>query len=191
MSGVITGLLLAAGAGTRMGLPKALVHSPTGESWLARSVHALRRGGCDAVVVVLGAEADRARPLVPGGVEIVTATDWAAGQSASLRSGLQHLSRTPAGAALVHLVDLPDVGPEVVAAVLRAAHATRTPLEALLCRATHGANPGHPVLIGAAHWPALMAELTGDRGARDYLREHPVVDVECGHLASGMDVDRA
>ena len=46
------GLLLAAGAGTRMGRPKALV-----DDWLVRSVETL--ADCDRVVVVLGARATR------------------------------------------------------------------------------------------------------------------------------------
>ena len=53
------GLLLAAGAGTRMGTPKALVRDQDGTSWLLRSVGVLRDGGCVGVTVVLGAEAAR------------------------------------------------------------------------------------------------------------------------------------
>ncbi|TWP33047.1 hypothetical protein FGL98_22435 [Leekyejoonella antrihumi] len=39
-------MLLAAGAGRRMGLPKALMCGRDGTSWLARSVHVLHNGGC-------------------------------------------------------------------------------------------------------------------------------------------------
>jgi len=56
---MIHGLLLAAGAGRRMGRPKALV-----PGWLRASVAALRAGGCDRVTVVLGAGADEAAPLL-------------------------------------------------------------------------------------------------------------------------------
>ena len=55
----IIGVLLAAGAGRRAGGPKALRVDPDGTSWLLRSITVLRDGGCDAVVVVVGAEADR------------------------------------------------------------------------------------------------------------------------------------
>ena len=71
------GLLLAAGAGRRMGMPKALMSDDAG-SWLVRGVATLRDGGCTRVTVVLGAEADRARPLVdPLDVSVVVADDWA------------------------------------------------------------------------------------------------------------------
>ncbi|MDO9496643.1 MAG: NTP transferase domain-containing protein, partial [Nocardioides sp.] len=102
------GLLLAAGAGSRLGTPKALVHDAAG-SWLARATATLREGGCDDVTVVLGAGADEALSLLDGlGVDVVIASDWAEGMSASLRAGLRAL---PAGAdaAVELLVDLPDV----------------------------------------------------------------------------------
>lgn len=57
------GLLLAAGAGTRMGRPKALVVDEHGP-WLSRTVATLLDGGCDRVVVVLGAGAVEARALL-------------------------------------------------------------------------------------------------------------------------------
>lgn len=57
------GLLLAAGAGTRMGRPKALVVDEHGP-WLTRAVATLLDGGCDRVVVVLGAGATEARALL-------------------------------------------------------------------------------------------------------------------------------
>ena len=82
-----TGLLLAAGAGRRMGRPKALV-----EDWLVRAVGVLRDGGCAQVVVVLGAAADEARLLLEGqDVEVVVAGDWDEGMGASLRAGLAAL----------------------------------------------------------------------------------------------------
>lgn len=170
-----TGLLLAAGAGRRMGTPKALV-----DDWLRRSVRALIDGGCQRVVVVLGASADEARVLVEDdeSVEIVVADDWADGMGASLRAGLLATS----GDVLINLVDLPDVGADVVARVLATG--------AMLARGTYDGRPGHPVLVGAAHRDALMQTLYGDAGARAYLDAHDVLGVECGDLATGADVDR-
>ncbi len=176
-----TGLLLAAGAGRRMGTPKALVHDLDGTSWLRRAVQALTQGGCEQVYVVLGADADEARPLLDGlSTEVVIATDWAEGMGASLRAGLAAVGG--GGGLLVSLVDLPDVGPAVIARVLAA--------ESGLARAAYDARPGHPVLFGASHLEPLMATLHGDVGARSYLAAHDVTLVECGDLATGADVDR-
>lgn len=180
----VHGLLLAAGAGSRMGLPKALVLDAAGEPWLARSVDVLRAGGCEAVTVVLGAAVEEAVPLLDGhGADVVVAHDWAEGMSASLRAGLSSLA--PAEAALVHLVDLPDVTAEVVARVLAAASGPAT-----LARASYAGRPGHPVLLGHDHWTPIVASAGGDHGARDYLRDRDVALVECGDLAGGEDVDR-
>ncbi len=185
----VVGLVLAAGAGRRMGGPKALV-----DDWLPRSVAVLREGGCAEVTVVLGASAPEAAALIPG-VPVVVAQDWAEGMGASLRAGLQELSDRLDGpgrldglgadAVLVSLVDLPDVGPDVVRRLLD------RPLERdTLARATYDGRPGHPVLIGADHVAGIIASATGDRGARDYLAAHPHDEVECGDLATGVDVDR-
>ena len=175
-----TGLLLAAGAGRRMGTPKALVHDLDGTSWLRRCVQALVGGGCEQVCVVLGAAADEALPLLDGvSAQVVVAEDWADGMGVSLRAGLAAVGRRDA--VLVSLVDLPDVGPDVVARVLAA--------DAALARAAYGGRPGHPVLLGASHLDPLMSTLHGDVGARAYLEAHDVTLVECGDLATGLDVD--
>lgn len=185
MAGRVVGLLLAAGAGTRMGRPKALIRDADGTSWLLRSVAALRDGGCAEVTVVVGADSDAARELLAGEpVAVVEASDWAEGMSASLRAGLRSLADSSAVAACVHLVDLPDVGPAVVARVL----ATTGP--DALARATYTGRPGHPVLLGRGHWDGVAATVRGDRGARAYLDAHGVRDVDCSDLATGRDIDR-
>jgi CTP:molybdopterin cytidylyltransferase MocA len=181
----VLGLLVAAGAGRRMGAPKALLHDERGEPFLRRSVAVLRDGGCDDVLVVLGAEAERASALLDEGVAVVVADDWAEGMGASLRAGLAVAMRTEASCALVSLVDLPDVGAAVVRRVVEEAGSGA----GVLARAAYDGEPGHPVLIGRDHWAGVTATARGDRGARDYLAEHPPAVVECGDLATGRDVD--
>lgn len=181
----VQGILLAAGAGSRMGMPKALVHADAGEPWLVRGVRALTEGGCDAVTVVLGASAAEAAGLLEGtGATYVLAPDWADGMSASLRVGLAAVADTDADAALVSLVDLPDVGASVVRRLV-----TTFGDHSALSRATYDGTPGHPVLLGRDHWHGVIETATGDRGARDYLATHRVFLVECGDLATGADVD--
>ena len=177
-----TGLLLAAGAGRRMGRPKALVRDEDGTSWLLRALASLRP--CDRVTVVLGASADEAARLLPPSVDLVLAPDWSDGMGASLRAGLAALEPTETPAALVTLVDLPDVTAAVVARVLAAGSGA-----GVLARATYDGRPGHPVLLGRDHWAGVLAAAEGDRGARDYLAAADVTPVECGDLATGADRD--
>jgi len=164
-----------------MGRPKALVGG-----WLAHGVATLLDGGCDAVTVVLGAAVDEALALLPAGpVDHVVAEDWAEGMSASLRVGLSSLTAAEVEAAVVLLVDLPDVGAPVVSRLLGsgAGHGA-------LARAAYDGRPGHPVLLGRDHWDGVAATARGDEGARAYLAAHDVALVECGDLATGQDVDR-
>jgi CTP:molybdopterin cytidylyltransferase MocA len=188
----VTGLVLAAGAGRRMGGPKALLRDRDGVPLLDRSVRSLLAGGCPTVTVVLGAAEAEARALLDDvgwsgddRVDVVRAADWQEGMGASLRAGLEPLERTPAVAVLVSLVDLPDVDARVVRRVLDAVSGPST-----LARASYGGQPGHPVLIGRDHWPGVRSSAEGDRGARGYLEERDVSLCECGDLATGRDLDR-
>lgn len=184
----VVGVLLAAGAGTRMGRPKALVRDPSGTPWVVLGVDALLDGGCDEVVVVLGAAAEAARELVPArpDVRIVVAPDWADGPGASLAAGLRAL---PDGtAACISLVDLPGLPAEVVRRVLAG---PRT--EGVLRRAVHAGHPGHPVLVGPGHRARLLAAVLrepGDRSAGAWLRGAGVEAVPCDDLWDGADQDR-
>lgn len=181
---LVHGLLLAAGAGRRMGRPKALVSDPDGTSWLARAVSVLDEGGCAATLVVLGASGEQAELDLPR-TSWTHCPDWAKGMGHSLRHGLRVLGEGDADAALVHLVDLPDVT-AAVAQRLLGGEVGRGALR----RAVYSGRPGHPVLIGRDHWAPLVAELDGDRGAADYLRRHGAETIECADLATGQDVDR-
>ncbi|ORW23955.1 molybdopterin-guanine dinucleotide biosynthesis protein MobA [Mycobacterium palustre] len=171
------GVLLAAGAGRRYGKPKVLV-----EGWLDAAVTALLGGGCDDVVVVLGA----AEVSIPAGATAVVAPDWDQGLSASVRAGLAQADRMGADYAVLHVIDTPGTGPDVVARVLGRAAAS----PGGLARAHFGDRPGHPVVLARRHWPAVLARLSGDRGAAGFLSGRDDVEiVECGDLADGRDVD--
>lgn len=179
------GLLLAAGQGRRAGGPKALRVDDAGQPWVVNAVRVLRDGGCGDVYVVAGAGADKVLAvLADEDVRVVVAADWAQGMGASLRAGLAAVGRTSAQVACVHLVDLPDVGADVVARLLRSASGPDT-----LARAGYAGEPGHPVLLGRTHWPAVTAGAVGDRGARDLLAQRSARLVDCSDLAGGGDVD--
>ena len=179
------GLVLAAGEGRRMGGPKALVRDESGTPWVVRTVRVLQQGGVDDVVVVVGAAADEVRAaLLPEDVRVVAADDWSEGMGASLRAGLRQLTvLDDVTAALVCVVDTPGLNAAVVRRVAALAGTD------VLARATYDGKPGHPVLLGAAHFSALVDDAGGDVGARDYLNRHEAHAVECGDLAEGTDVD--
>ena len=182
----VAGLVLAAGRGSRFGRPKALAEDERG-SWLRRAVGLLLDAGCDRVVAVLGAAADEAVGHLEGlpRTSTVVAADWNRGLSASLRAGLGALTRSDARVAVVTLVDLPDMHAGVVRRLLDRLGTGPD----VLGRATYDGRPGHPVLLGRDHWPALFAEVTGDSGAQVYLARQGATQVDCSDLATGADVD--
>ena len=126
----VRGLVLAAGAGRRMGGPKALIRRHPNDPTLVESaVRLLHDGGCAGITVVVGAAGPEVTAIVTAlgrDIDVVTCHDWYEGMGASLRSGLTALARAShegearVDAVLVTLVDLPDLTPEVVARVLDA-----------------------------------------------------------------------
>lgn len=173
------GVLLAAGAGVRFGMPKVL--AAEGE-WLRVAVRALDDGGCDEVVVVLGA----AVVDVPAPARAVVADDWGVGLSASVRAGIGALLGGGAQYAVLHTVDTPDIGADVVRRVLAAAQGAPSGL----ARARFDGRPGHPAVIPREHWPELLESLAGDVGAGPFFKGRTdVLDIECGDLAGGADID--
>jgi CTP:molybdopterin cytidylyltransferase MocA len=173
------GILLAAGSGSRLGRPKALVELG-GSRLVDRGVGLLRAGGADPVVLVTGA----AQLTLPG-VIAVHNPDWSAGMSSSLAVGLRAV---PDGcpAAVVALVDQPLVGAAAVRRLI-AAHAAG----ATVAVAAYQGRPRNPVLLAREHWPEVIALAAGDVGARPFLRVHPdlVTLVECADTGQPDDLD--
>ncbi len=155
------GVVLAAGAGTRMGTPKALVRSPAGVPWPTLAVEALRAGGCAEVVVVLGAAADEARHRVPADpdVRVVVA-----------RTGRPDRERPSPLASVPSGTRTPPASPSSTCRRClpgsSGASSERVRPRGVLRRAVFGERPGHPVLVGAAHRAALVAAVTADPGDR-------------------------
>ncbi len=181
----VPALVLAAGGGSRLGgRPKALLRY-RGRPLLEHALGVAREGGCDGAVAVLGAAAaaEVRERADTGDCLLVDNPEWRTGLSSSLRAGLAAL---PAGASavLVLLVDTPGVTAEAVRRLL-AVHAGRTDLAAC----AYAGRRAHPVLIGSAHFPELLATATGDAGARALLVKHPVTLVDCTGAAVPDDLD--
>jgi CTP:molybdopterin cytidylyltransferase MocA len=189
----VAGVLLAAGAGSRFGQPKALVELD-GQTLAERGVNLLRAGGARPVLIVTGAA-----PIEIDGAHAVYNPEWRTGMGSSLRAALQALARiitTPASAtgtgtvsisaAVVALADQPLIGPEAVARLIAAYRDG-----ASVVVATYDGQPRNPVLLPREHWPEVIATATGDQGARTFLRAHPdlVTLVECGDTGRPDDID--
>ena len=182
----VAGLVLAAGGGSRYGSPKALVRL-RGRLLVERAAELLAAGGCDPVVVVLGAAADQvlaAARLPRTGVRTVVNPDWPTGMGSSLRVGLAAVP-AEAEAVVVTLVDTPGLGPESVRRLIAAGDPDGA------AQATYGGRRGHPVLLGRTVIAEVAAAATGDRGAGPWLAAHPerVRLVPCDGTGDPRDVD--
>ena len=145
----VAGVLLAAGEGSRLGQPKALVEIG-GQRLADRGVALLRAGGAAPVVLVTGAAAVD----VPGTV-VVHNPAWSTGMGSSLTAGLAALRSLPqdvCGAAVIALADQPLVGPESVRRLI-AAHTGG----AGIAVAAYDGRPRNPVLIAREHWDEVLA----------------------------------
>jgi molybdenum cofactor cytidylyltransferase len=166
---VIAALVLAAGGSRRLGRPKQL------ERWGSTTLldHVLgqvRRFPVDEIWVVLGAELEAVRAKVDlTDCGIIENPEWEEGLAASLRVGLDALTRmSKAEAAFIVLGDQPDL-PEEVADKLADVWAT-TRHQAVVPKYRY--MSGNPVLASRSLWPRLMS-LEGDEGARRLLQAHP------------------
>ena len=147
---MIRGIVLAAGASSRMGQAKAaLPIGTTGETVAARVVRTLLAAGLPSVTVVAGAHIDAVRAAMPANeprVSVVEHPGWAQGQLSSLLAGLAAVDDPQLEAILVTLVDVPLVRPDSVAAIVRAWRESRAPI----VRPVDGERHGHPVVFDRA-----------------------------------------
>ena len=176
--------MLAAGAGRRLGRPKALVEIG-GMTLAARGVELLRVGGTDPIFMVTGAV-----ELELPGVQTVWNPDWATGMGSSLRAGLAALGgQTGSGdAVVVALVDQPLIGAQ---AVTRLIDAFRQGAE--LVAASYGGKRRNPVLLARRYWADVAAAAEADLGARGFLQANRelITLVECGDVGRPDDLDTA
>jgi nicotine blue oxidoreductase len=184
-----TGVLLAAGSGSRLGLgPKALLPF-RGRTLVESLADVLLEGGCGEVVVVLGADAGRVSSTTDLRRHMVTVNaEWQSGIGTSFRLGLETANQ--ANHVLVALVDQPGLTPETVERLLAAHRPGR--VTAAGYREPDGTlSRGHPLLLDVSLRRAAAELAQDDAGARLFLQENPeLVDlVDCTDLSGGGDVD--
>ena len=182
---MIAGVVLAAGASSRLGEPKQLLPfrgRPLLEATLARVATAR----LDEVVVVLGGSAEAILEQVElHGARPVLNPDYRAGQSTSLRAGLAAVEDR-AEAVVFILGDQPLQSVAVIDALIAAYRQTGAPIVA----PTYGGVRGNPVLFASVTYP-LLHGLTGDQGARPLLRARAdlVHDLPVAEPAPPADID--
>ena len=184
-------MILAAGASTRMGSPKALLATPSGRPFAAAIVRALVEAGVEDLVVVTGHDHDRVVDAVLNDAPAVVPRfarnpQPSRGQLSSLWVGMDATVRAETEALIVTLVDVPMVSPATVARVIDEWRKTRAPI----VRPAIGDLHGHPVIFDRAVFAELRAAPL-DQGAKAVVRAHAgeIVDVAVSDEGSLVDVD--
>jgi molybdenum cofactor cytidylyltransferase len=182
----VAALVLAAGASTRFGSPKALARLD-GAPILEHVLDAIREAGIDDIVVVLGNAAD----------EIEAGIDWLDERlvrnpdprelSTSLQVGFDAIASVdePPQAVLVTLGDQPRTRADVIRALIVASRAS--PLPVIVPRYADGGG-ANPVLIRREAFD-IVDETSGDRGLGPVLETRPELLLEVPVGGTNPDVD--
>lgn len=177
------GVILAAGASTRMGQSKPLLLW-RGEPFIRHIARTALAAGLSPVVIVTGAHTPEIRAAVSAlPVILIHNTEWEAGQSTSVRSGIQALP-PETGSAIFLLADQPQIPIELVRGLIELHAQSLPPIVAPLIEDRRG----NPVLFDRSTFNDLRS-LSGDVGGRAVFARQPVTYLPWHDASLLLDVD--
>ncbi len=182
----VGGLLLAAGGSSRLGTPKQLVIFQ-GKTLLRRAAETLTESECEPVIVVLGAEVEMSSTELSGlPVKVCVNENWRTGMSSSIKTGLNALLNIEPDldAVMITLCDQPDVTTENINAFVAEFRGSQTQIVA----AEYENIAGVPALFSRELFGKLL-DLTGDKGARELIRQSSEGVVKLPLKVAAIDID--
>jgi molybdenum cofactor cytidylyltransferase len=184
---MIVAVVLSAGESSRMGRPKALLPID-GQTFIERIVGALKRGGIERIVVVLGFNADALRQQISHlPVEILVNPDHKLGQLSSLQVAVRHLQAAQdCDGVMIHLVDHPYIEPKLVSLMLQRFDESKWSIVV----PRHQGKRGHPVIFSRALFDELL-DAPLDQGAKAVVNAHrqDTLEIETDDAGITVDID--
>ena len=197
------GVILAAGASSRMGRDKALlawppdVTHPTNwrQTFLGAAIDMLR-SYTDLVIVVAGTNEEAILPVVySAGAFLITNPHPERGQFSSLQTGMQEVLNRGRDAAIVTLVDRPPVLPKTVEALRAAFVAAPDPVWSVV--PDYEGKHGHPYVVGREmidaflHASATSIAREVEHAHQNHIFYQPVNDPRvCSNIDTPEDYQR-
>lgn len=183
----VAAVLLAAGGSRRLGQPKQLLVY-RGRALLHHAAAAMLASPCRPVLVVLGADAERADAALDGlPVDVVRNPRWADGVGTSIAVGIAAAAARGVAGAVIALADQARVSGATIARLLAARTATGRPIVA----SRYAGTVGVPAYFDAAVFPQLLG-LEPDQGCKQLILaagEH-APHVDCPEAELDVDTMR-
>jgi len=164
---MVTGVILAAGQGRRMGEPKQLL-TLGGKPMVWHVATTACQAGFDEVRVITGAYAPAVQQVLQElPLKLIYNEDWGQGQSTSVKKAVQSIT-TEDQKVVFLLADQPLVDTQLINNLIKAYHETKSSI--ILPR--WQSQPGNPVLFDLGVWRSALLQLSGDEGARQIIRQN-------------------
>jgi molybdenum cofactor cytidylyltransferase len=163
----IAGIVLAAGASSRMGQPKMML--PYKQKTIIRHViEVALRSNLDHLIVVINPQVDGLlqEASVPGVKNIIQNNHFQAGMSTSVKKGILSLPEQTE-AAVILLGDQPEINEQAINKVIDTYHAKDKP--SIVRAAFWNNEKGHPVLLKHTMFPHLL-QIEGDSGGKAVIQ---------------------
>jgi len=163
----IAAIVPAAGLSRRSGAVNKLLHPINDRPMVRQVVDRLVSLPIDPVIVVTGFEAPKIIAALAGcPVRIIHNAAFEDGMAGTIRCGVAALAEDDVDGALICLADMPYVTRDTIECLMRDLLPDR------ICIPVADGRRGNPVLFGRRYFSALM-EISGDRGGKEILRDHP------------------
>jgi molybdenum cofactor cytidylyltransferase len=162
------GVILAAGGSERFGRPKQLLDWD-GKPFIVRVVETAQAAGLKPVIVITGVDHDAIKAVLYDlAVEVIHNPNWEAGQSTSMKLGIESLPERCENVVFL-LSDQPQISPLLIRSLIEHQSQRLSPIVAPLA----GGRRANPVLFNRETFDALM-QVSGDQGGRAVFNQFQI-----------------